>query len=101
MLSQGFRQVFARFSPGFRKVFARFSRGFRFKNTFVKGSREHQFLCAAGARARGAADQGPRGTQKLIIICFFCSPEPFTKKFLKRKPRENLAKTLRKPRENF
>ena len=42
------------FSRGFREVFARFSRGFRFKNIFVKGSREQkkkQFLRAAGAPA--------------------------------------------------
>ena len=49
-------------SEAFRQVFARFSRGFRFKNIFVKGSREqkkNQFLRAAGAPARGAAEPGP------------------------------------------
>ena len=51
------------------------------------------FCVPRGPRFGGAAGGGPRGTQKLI---FFCSHEPFTKIFLKRKPRENLAKTWRK-----
>ena len=52
---------FGRFSRGFREVFARFSRGFRFKNIFVKGSREQKkinFCVPLGPRfggARGAA----------------------------------------------
>ena len=46
---------FGRFSRGFREVFARFSRGFRFKNIFVKGSREQNksiFACRGGPRPR-------------------------------------------------
>ena len=30
------------------------------------GREKNQFLRAAGAPARGAADRGPRGTQKLV-----------------------------------
>ena len=65
MLSQGFRQVFARFSQGFRKVFARFSRGFRFKNIFVKGSGEQKqkilinFCVPRGPPPHRAAEPGP------------------------------------------
>ena len=51
-----------------------------------------QFLRAAGApvRRRPRCGGGPSGTQKLI-----------NKNFSKRKPRENLAKTSRKPCENL
>ena len=60
-----------------------------------------RILRAAGApvRRRPRCGGGPRGTQKLIKF-FFCSSEPFTKIFLKRQPRENLTKTLRKSHEN-
>ena len=58
------------------------------------------FACRGGPGSAARCGGGPRGTQKLIRICFFCSPEPFTKIFWKRKPRENLAKTSRKPCEN-
>ena len=59
------------------------------------------FACRGGPGSAAPRGGGPRGTQKLIIFWFFCSPEPFTKIFWKRKPRENLAKTLRKPPENL
>ena len=59
------------------------------------------FACRGGPGSAARCGGGPRGTQKLIRIFCFCSPEPFTKIFLKRKPRENLAKTLRKPCENL
>ena len=55
------------------------------------------FACRGGPGSAARCGGGPRGTQKLIC---FCSPEPFTKIFWKRKPRENLAKTWRKPCEN-
>ena len=60
----------------------------------------YQFLRAAGApvRRRRAAGRGPPRHAKIDF--FFCSREPFTKIFLKRKPRENLTKTLRKSHEN-
>ena len=57
------------------------------------------FACRGGPGSAARCGRGPRGTQKLIRI-FFCSPEPFTKIFWKRKPRENPAKTSRKPCEN-
>ena len=41
----------------------------RFENIFVMvraGREQNKFLRAAGAPARGAADRGPRGTQKLV-----------------------------------
>ena len=63
------------------------------------------FACRGGPGSAARCGGGPRGTQKLIRICFFCSPEPFTKIFWKRKPREepreNLPKTFRKPPENL
>ena len=92
MLSQGFRKVFARFSRGFRKVFARFSRGFCFENIFVMvraGRDKNQFLRAAGAPARGAAEPGPprhakigknhpnqsvRPPKKKLCFCFSVVP---------------------------
>ena len=49
-------------SEAFRQVFARFSRGFRFKNIFVKGSREQKknnFCVPRGPPPRGAAEPGP------------------------------------------
>ena len=51
------------------------------------------FACRGGPGSAARCGGGPRGTQKLIRFFFFCSPEPFTKIFWKRKPRENLAKT--------
>ena len=57
------------------------------------------FACRGGPGSAARCGGGPRGTQKLIKI-FFCSSEPFTKIFWKRKPRENLTKTLRKSHEN-
>ena len=95
---QGFREVFARFSWGFREVFARFSRGFRFQNifeAFVKDSREQKKHLI-----NFCVPQGPPRHAKIDYCFLFCSPEPFTKIFWKRRPRENLAKTKRKPREN-
>ena len=56
-------KVFVRFSQGFRKVFVRFSRGFRFKNIFVKGSREQKksiFACRGGPRPRRRRPGPPR-----------------------------------------
>ena len=50
------------------------------------------FACRGGPGSAAPRGGGPRGTQKLIRKCF-CSPEPFTKIFWKRKPRENLTKT--------
>ena len=65
MLSQGFRQVFAKFSQDFRKVFARFSQGFRevFANVF-------HHLIGAGA---------PRSVRSRAPAPIKCYPEPPTK----------------------
>ena len=57
-------------SEAFRQVFARFSRGFRFKNIFVKGSREQKkksiFACRWGPRrTAGAAEPGPQRHAKI------------------------------------
>ena len=100
-------------SEAFRQVFARFSRGFRFKNIFVKGSCEqkNQFLRAAGAPARGAAEPGPPRHAKIgknhpnqsvrpkknFLFCFSARMNLSRKYF----GSESLAKTLRKPRENL
>ena len=72
MLSQGFRQVFARFSQGFRKVFARFSQGFReaFASKIfswkARASRKkfNQFLRAAGAPAAPRRRTGAPAARK-------------------------------------
>ena len=56
-------------SEAFRQVFARFSRGFRFKNIFVKGSREQKkinFCVPRGPPPAAPPNRGPRGTQKLV-----------------------------------
>ena len=57
------------------------------------------FCVPRGPRFGGAVQRGPPRHAKIDLI--FCSHGPFTKIFLKRKPRENLAKTLRKLRENL
>ena len=57
-VSRGFREVFARFSQGFRKVFARLSLQKYFRERFARAEK-NQFLRAAGAPARGAAEPGP------------------------------------------
>ena len=59
----------------------------------------YQFLRAAGAPVRRRRGRGPPRHAKIDF--FFYSREPFTKIFLKRKPRENLAKTSRKACENL
>ena len=57
--------------------------------------------CRGGPGSAARCGGGPRGTQQLIKFFGFGSPEPFTKIFWKRSPRENITKTLRKPHENL
>ena len=53
----GFRKVFARFSRGFREAFARLSLPKYFRERFRRAEKfSYQFLRAAGAPARGAAE---------------------------------------------
>ena len=55
------------------------------------------FACRGGPGSAAPRAGAPAARKK--IICFW-SREPFTKIFLKRKPRENLTRTLRKSYEN-
>ena len=51
--------VLIRILRGFREVFARFSLQKYFRERFARAEQKNQFLRAAGAPARGAAEPGP------------------------------------------